>query len=84
LFNKGTALYHLTCYKEVLESCEKILEINPQLSEAWLNKNFTLNKLTLYEEALEAYEKALEINPKYFDAKNMKELILQEIKDINL
>ncbi|WP_175413359.1 tetratricopeptide repeat protein [Methanosarcina mazei] len=69
--NDGSILFYIaTCclsegeLNESLEYFNRLLELNPQYSDAWNNKGVTLSELGRYEEAIEAYNKTVELNPK--------------------
>jgi len=74
--NKGVSLVNLGCPAEALACCERALEINPRLAEAWSNKGNALAALGRHAEALTCYERALEINPRLAEAWSAKGLAL--------
>jgi tetratricopeptide (TPR) repeat protein len=72
LYNKGN-------YKEAIELCDKILEINPKSIRAWNIKGDSISDQEKYEEAIKCYDKALEINPEFIDPWNGKGLALYNL-----
>ncbi|HEY9204564.1 MAG TPA: tetratricopeptide repeat protein [Candidatus Methanoperedens sp.] len=66
-------------YKDVLKSCNKVLETNPDNGLALLIKGLALEDLSRFEEALDAFNKTLEINPKYGFALSRKGSILMNL-----
>ncbi|HPJ29973.1 MAG TPA: tetratricopeptide repeat protein [Methanothrix sp.] len=46
-----------------IEAYDKIIQINPQCSEAWNSKGDAVGSLGRYEDALEFFDKAIEIDP---------------------
>jgi tetratricopeptide (TPR) repeat protein len=51
-------------YDEALESCDKMLDINPRAYAGWHNKGVISEHFKRWEEANLYFDKALEINPK--------------------
>lgn len=51
-----------------IECYDKIIQINPQYSEAWNSKGDAFSSLGRYEDALESFDKAIEIDPGHVDA----------------
>jgi tetratricopeptide (TPR) repeat protein len=49
--------------EEALAAYDKVLEIKPDLVEAWNHKSLALDSLDRHKEALTAYDKAIEIKP---------------------
>jgi tetratricopeptide (TPR) repeat protein len=64
LSTKAVNLYLLGHVTEALDCLNKALEINPNDSNAWLNKATMLNDMRKPREALQCIDKALEIDPK--------------------
>jgi tetratricopeptide (TPR) repeat protein len=56
-----------------MNSFNKAIEINPNNSNAWVNKAYLLERLNRNEEALLAYDKAIEINPKNSKERNSRD-----------
>ena len=54
---------NLIQYEEVLESYNRLIEIDPKNVNAWHNKGIVLDYLGRFEEAIEAYNQAIEIDP---------------------
>jgi tetratricopeptide (TPR) repeat protein len=67
-FSKGMDFYNQAMFEDALLAYDKVIEINPQNSEAWNNKGTALGMLGKYDEALLAFEKAVTINSSYAEA----------------
>lgn len=80
LHKKGVSLGQNGKYKEAIECFDKMLEINPQLTEAWNNKGITYMMLREYDKALECFSKALSINPKNIEAENNRTAALMQLQ----
>ena len=52
-------------YENAITSSEKLLDIKPDLHEAWVARGVALSALGRKEEAVQSYDKALDINPDY-------------------
>ncbi|EKD09320.1 MAG: tetratricopeptide repeat protein [Limnospira sp. PMC 1291.21] len=65
---KGEALINERQYKQAIAACDRALEINPDLDEAWYQKGNALVRLQQYSQALECYDRALKIQPQRSDA----------------
>jgi len=48
-------------YDEAIKFFDKVLEINPNFSEAWYGKAIALEKLGKIPEAIECYNRALDL-----------------------
>ena len=55
-------------YENAITSSEKLLDIKPDLHEAWVARGVALSALGRKEEAVQSYDKALDINPDYHEA----------------
>jgi tetratricopeptide (TPR) repeat protein len=55
-------LLHLRRWNEGLESYDKVVELNPEDSDAWGNRGWALSELGRYPEALSSMEKSLAIS----------------------
>ncbi|MCM1985014.1 tetratricopeptide repeat protein [Lyngbya confervoides] len=62
-FNLGLALGNLGRYEESITSFERVLEIKPDINEAWYDRGISFANLGRYEEAIASYDRALEIKP---------------------
>jgi len=58
-----SSLYQLRRYSELLEVCQRILEIDPGDIKSWHHKGVCLENLGRLEEALAAHEGGLAVNP---------------------
>ncbi|OLP20356.1 hypothetical protein BST81_01075 [Leptolyngbya sp. 'hensonii'] len=56
-------LYHLEHYEEVLVSCQRLTQAQPQNCHAWLMLGMALEKLQQYEQALAAYHQVVQLQP---------------------
>ena len=63
LFYIGNSYSFQNKFNQSLIYYDKVLEINPQDTEAWNNKGIALAQLGKLDKAIEAYDKAIEINP---------------------
>jgi tetratricopeptide (TPR) repeat protein len=64
LIDKGTALLEIENYKDAIACFKKAIEIEPNNSDAWLNKGIVLDILHAKPEDIrKCFDKALEINP---------------------
>ena len=79
LLNKGIDKVKRGKPEEALGYFDKILEANPQNSDAWNNKGVALFYLGRVEEALEAYDKALALNPQDLEALRNKGFVLRSL-----
>ena len=48
------------------------LELNPGVSDTWLNRGIALVKLNEYEEAMDCFDRALQLNPNNENAKHRR------------
>jgi tetratricopeptide (TPR) repeat protein len=75
----AAAYRRLRNYNDIIDNCNKALEIDPNNADAWNNKGWAMSLLRRYEEAIECLDKALEIDPNNADAWNNKGWILNEL-----
>ena len=75
-FNRATDLYFKGEYELALKSIEKAIELKPDYTDAWVNKNVLLGDLGRHELALISIEKAIELKPDYTDAWSNKGITL--------
>ena len=65
---------------EVYDIAEKIfnrvIQLDPNLAEAWYNKGVTLGNLGKYDEAIKCYDAAININPNLAEACSNKGVTL--------
>ena len=57
---------------DVLEYCNKTIELDPLYLNGWINKGNSLFILGEYDESVEAYDEAIKLDPKYAIAWNSK------------
>jgi len=57
---------------DVLEYCNKTIELDPIYPYGWTNKGTSLYNLGKYDEAIEAYDEAIKLDPKFAIAWNSK------------
>jgi WD40 repeat protein len=65
-------------YSNVIELCDKAMELELNSPILYIYKGNSLYKLKQYEDALKCYDAALEINPQNYEALNNKRKIIQE------
>jgi tetratricopeptide (TPR) repeat protein len=64
-------------FDDALQIFDHLLELNPEIPEAWNNKGVALHRLGRAEEALECYERSLTIDPENMDALRNKGFVLR-------
>jgi tetratricopeptide (TPR) repeat protein len=64
-------------FDDALQIFERLLEINPEIPEAWNNKGVALHRLGRAEEALACYERSLTLDPENMDAMRNKGFVLR-------
>ena len=67
-------------YEEILECCDKIIELDPDFVEVYLNRGYAYMELERYEEALSDYDKAIELDPENTGAKDNKKLASEKLE----
>lgn len=83
LLNKGMDKVKRGKPEEALGYFDKILEANPQNSDAWNNKGVALFYLGRAEEALEAYDTSLALNPQGLEALRNKGFVLRALGNLD-
>ncbi len=63
LLKRDDTLYHLQHYDEVVASCDKTLQGNPNDSLAWFMRGMALENLQRFEEAIASYNRVVTIQP---------------------
>lgn len=76
LIHKGMDRVKRMQYEEALETFDKVLEMNPEISEAWNNRGVALFRLGRGEEALWSYNRALSLEPQNLDALRNRGVVL--------
>lgn len=79
---KATALSHLKRYDEMLEICNRGLQINQDFY-FWNCQGLALAGLKEYEGAIESYDRAIQIQPEYFEAWNNRGEAYIKIKQLD-
>jgi serine/threonine protein kinase/Flp pilus assembly protein TadD len=70
---KATALSHLKRYQEMLETCDRPLQVerNSPFYIYFLNcKGLALDGLKEFDSAIETFDRVIQVNPEFFDAWN--------------
>ena len=65
---------------EAIENFDKLIELNPNISNAYNNKGVALGYLNKYQEAINNYNKAIELDPKNFEPYKNKFCPLYNLK----
>lgn len=82
LYNIGYVnLEYLNDNEKALEYFDKVLEINPDYTDAYYNKGLTLERMGQYRQAEEIYKDILKSHPDYELAINALNYIQNQIKD---
>jgi len=79
-FNKGVTLRNLGRFQEAITCYDKSIEINSRYTSAWNNKGAALASLGKYQEALRCAEEAIKINPNLSQARELKQIVLQQLR----
>ncbi|GAB4535558.1 MAG: hypothetical protein Tsb0014_22650 [Pleurocapsa sp.] len=79
-FNLGLKQVSAGEFEAAVNSWEKALQLNPNLSEAWHNRGSALGRLGKYEPAIESFEKALAIAPNNYQAWNDRAHALYQLQ----
>ncbi len=69
-------------YEEALEIFDRVLDMNPQIPEAWNDRGVALFRLGRAKEALECYSRSLAIDPENLDALRNKGVVLRSLGDL--
>ncbi len=76
LYNRGTAYARLCNFKLAIECFDKILELEPDNSNAWYRRGVMFVRLCDYDEAIKSYDRALRIKPNHAAALNSRGVAL--------
>ena len=79
--NKGTALEDLGRKDEAIRCYDRALEINPKYDSAWYNKGCCWGSIGVHDEAYRCFDRVIEINPADQDAREMRDLALNMMKN---
>ena len=79
LLTAGASLATLERFNEALNCYNRSLEINPDVSNCWLNKGLSLSHLERHSEAIESFEQAISLDPDDFIAWRSKAYSLIEL-----
>ncbi len=79
-FNPGLKQVSTGDFKGAIDSWEKALNLNPNLSEAWHNRGSALGRLNRYEEAIESFERSLAVAPDNYQAWNDRAHALYQLQ----
>ncbi len=79
LIHKGMDLVRRMQFSEALETFDRAISLNPEITEAWNNRGVALFRLGRMEESLESYNKALTLDPQNLDALRNKGFVLRSM-----
>jgi hypothetical protein len=68
--NRGNAHNKLGNYKQAIDDCSRVIEIEPDYIYAYINRGNAYRRLGKYKQAFEDYGRAIEIRPDFVDAYN--------------
>jgi hypothetical protein len=80
-FKEGVTLYEKGDYWRAIKAFDKAIAIDPTIAEVWNNRGLALIQTEHYQEALWSINKALSVNPNYENAKKVKKIVLDLLKD---
>jgi tetratricopeptide (TPR) repeat protein len=80
-YEKGYALSEAGRYAEAVAAYGKCIELNPEYTEAYINRGVSFKSLGKYKEALNDYNKAIELNPQSAEAYNNRGDVYDDIDD---
>ena len=78
--NRGVALGELTRFEEALQSHNRAIQLEPDLSVAHYNCAVALGELKHFEAALRSYDRAIELRPDHVEAYYNRGIALGELK----
>jgi tetratricopeptide (TPR) repeat protein len=79
LIHKGMDMVRRMQFDEALETFDKAISLNPEITEAWNNRGVALFRLGRDEDALESYNRALSLDPQNLDALRNKGFVLRSM-----
>ena len=59
------AYVNLGNFRQAIEDCDKAIELNPKLAEAYFNRALAYGNLGNHRQAIKDYDRAIELNPGY-------------------
>lgn len=79
--NRAGALIILERYDEAIASCDSALSYKHDNQGTWYNRGVALYQLGHYEKALASCDSALKYDPNMWEAVELREIILEEMKE---
>jgi tetratricopeptide (TPR) repeat protein len=79
---KGNHFFREAKYSEAIKEYDEAIVINPDFTEAWLNKGLCQKKLEQYSEAIASFNNVLRIDDQHGEALFHKEVCLEQISAI--
>ena len=79
LIHKGIDKVRRMEYEEALEIFDRVIEMNPNIPEAWNNRGVTLYRLGRVDEAVESCDRSLAIDAENLEALRNKGLALRRL-----
>jgi tetratricopeptide (TPR) repeat protein len=83
LVHKGMDMVKRMQFAEALETFDKVISQNQEITEAWNNRGVALFRLGRNEDALESYDRALSLDPQNLDALRNKGFVLRSMGRLN-
>ena len=62
---------------KAIDDYTKVIELHPDMAEAYYNRGFPYYKLEQYDKALKDWDKAIEIDPNNLDAIDNRKRLIQ-------
>ena len=82
-YNLAKVYNDLNLYDKSLPFHKKVIEINPNKYEGWLNYGLSLKNLKIYDQALECFKKSLDLNNNITEVYTSIGDVYYETKDYN-
>ena len=80
LFNQGSTLVELRRYDEAQALFDKLLQLEPNYSQAWVKRGEVLLELQKYDEALKAFDEAVKLKSDYAPAWYGRGKVLEKLQ----